>query len=87
MPDHKIISHSNDPNFPQNLRIHPSDRRLQSSQHLDPNDFNEASFGSEAQELAIRKYGIAGRVWYFFAFDVACFESISICHFAGKQHI
>ncbi|KAF9563249.1 hypothetical protein CPC08DRAFT_706179 [Agrocybe pediades] len=63
MTDIQVISLHHDPNFPENLRIHPSDRKLHASQHLDPTDFNETNFGFEAQELAIRRYGIAGRVW------------------------
>ncbi|PPQ89324.1 hypothetical protein CVT25_003161 [Psilocybe cyanescens] len=56
------VSADSNPNFPQNLQIHPSNPH--SSRYLNAaHDLDEAKFGSEAQELAIRKYGIAGRVW------------------------
>ena len=42
-----------DPNFPTNLEINPSE-----------NDFGYSEvFGVKSQKSAIKKYGIAGRVW------------------------
>ncbi|KAF8968054.1 hypothetical protein BDZ97DRAFT_1903028 [Flammula alnicola] len=52
----------NDPNFPLNLDIHPSLPISHSSLLGDATDL-DANFDSLAQELAIRQYGIAGRVW------------------------
>ncbi|KAJ3512959.1 hypothetical protein NLJ89_g3228 [Agrocybe chaxingu] len=46
------------PNFPANLDIHASTGTI--SHHPDHLD---AHFSAEAQETAIRQYGIAGRVW------------------------
>ena len=46
---------SMDPNFPLNLDIHPSSQ----PSHLE----YDRNYSFEAQEIAIRKYGIAGRVW------------------------
>ena len=43
------------PNFPLDLDIHPSTNQT-------VND-SDSSFGLVAQELAIRHYGVAGRVW------------------------
>jgi hypothetical protein len=47
------------PNFPLNLNIHPSNpiKYQQNSTEYDE------IYSFQAQELAIRKYGIAGRVW------------------------
>ena len=47
-----------DPNFPSNLNIHPSSYESQ----LDSTEYDKI-YSFQAQELAIRKYGIAGRVW------------------------
>lgn len=46
-------------NFPLNLDIHPSKN---SAPGILPADWDE-HFNGKAQELAILKYGIAGRVW------------------------
>jgi len=43
------------PNFPLNLDIHPSTNSIANAA--------DANFGSVAQEMAIRQYDIAGRVW------------------------
>ncbi|KAH9481698.1 hypothetical protein JR316_0006225 [Psilocybe cubensis] len=57
-----MVMPPSNPNFPKNLQIHPSNPR--SSRYTNANqDLDEEKFGPEAQELAIRKYGIAGRVW------------------------
>lgn len=54
------------PNFPEHLDINPSTfvqfpspRKLQSTD----DDLDGVLFGDHAQRMAIRKYGIAGRVW------------------------
>ncbi|KAF8202206.1 hypothetical protein BJ912DRAFT_842562 [Pholiota molesta] len=52
---------STNPNFPVNLDIYPSAIPIP-TQSSDANQL-DAAFGPAAQELAIRQYGIAGRVW------------------------
>ncbi|KDQ56973.1 hypothetical protein JAAARDRAFT_194164 [Jaapia argillacea MUCL 33604] len=58
-----------DPNFPANLAIRPSERpHLDHILSLHPPSgrdpfLNGSAFDSTAQEVAIRNYGIAGRVW------------------------
>ncbi|CAA7267042.1 unnamed protein product [Cyclocybe aegerita] len=46
------------PNFPANLDIHAS-----TGTHSHLSDHLDTRFGTNAQETAIRQYGIAGRVW------------------------
>lgn len=47
------------PNFPINLDIHPSTHSRIT--HL---GILNGNFGFDEQKIAIREYGIAGRVWY-----------------------
>jgi hypothetical protein len=55
---------STNPNFPVNLDIYPSAIPIPTHSKIrsDANQL-DAAFGPAAQELAIRQYGIAGRVW------------------------
>ncbi|KAF8150702.1 putative methyltransferase-domain-containing protein [Crassisporium funariophilum] len=50
------------PNFPLDLDIHPSHSTIYQPLNLNLKEF-EINYGSSAQEDAIRRYGIAGRVW------------------------
>ncbi|KAF9524864.1 putative methyltransferase-domain-containing protein [Crepidotus variabilis] len=54
-------SNKKDPNFPQGLYIHPSQNSISLVSSFDT--LLLQTFGPEAQEQAIREYGIAGRVW------------------------
>ena len=52
------------PNFPSNLNIYPSTSPISHDQQSQLYSMEyDKNYSFEAQELAIRKYGIAGRVW------------------------
>jgi len=58
----QITTMKYDPNFPADLAISPSHHPQLSPLSLTV-DSHQNVFGSSGQSEAIRKYGIAGRVW------------------------